>query len=197
MNRKEFIFSSSLAALSISILGVAGANANNKSSCATTNDILGPFYRPNAPLRNNLENDQTGGTAITIKGIVYGTDCKTPIKNALVEIWHANSKGDYDNDSDKYKNRARWKTDKKGAYSFKTILPGKYLNGRLYRPAHVHFKVSGSNQKTLVSQLYFAGDPHIKEDPWAGSEKAKHRIHPIQPVGVDGTLTITFDIFME
>ena len=197
MNRKDFIFSSTLAALSVTLTGAALKSDESTDQCTTTNDILGPFYRAGAPLRSDLSSHQAGGTSITVKGVVYGSDCITQIKSALVEIWHANQKGAYDNDSDEFRNRASWKTNAKGEYSFKTILPGKYLNGKLYRPAHIHFRVSAESHTELISQLYFSGDPHIKTDPWASDAKAIHRIHPLIPEGTDGSLTITFNIYLD
>jgi protocatechuate 3,4-dioxygenase beta subunit len=50
----------------------------------------------------------------------------------LVEIWHCNTKGEYDNDSKEFRQRASLITNEKGEYSFTTILPGKYLNGEFY-----------------------------------------------------------------
>jgi protocatechuate 3,4-dioxygenase beta subunit len=48
-------------------------------------------------------------------------------------------------------------------------LPEKYLNGKLFRPAHIHFRVTAAEE--LVSQIYFMGDPNITEDPWASKKK--------------------------
>ena len=48
----------------------------------------------------------------------------------------------------------------------RTIVPGRYLNGAQYRPAHLHLKVSGAGLRPLTTQLYFAGDPYNAADPW-------------------------------
>lgn len=198
MNRKDFLLSSALAAFSISAFGRATrVNDAFEGDCATTNDILGPFYRPDAPTRQNLLYDTETGSAVEINGMVCGPDCTTPIENALVEIWHCNTDGAYDNESNDFHHRAKWFTNKKGNYSFKTILPGKYLNGGQYRPAHVHFRVTAPGHKELVSQLYFQGDPHIAIDPWASQKKAAHRILPIALQDTRGNLAVTFDIYLE
>lgn len=167
------------------------------SDCATTNDILGPFYRKNAPVRNDLRIKGVPGNQITIKGTVFGDDCKTPLTNAKVEIWHCDTKGNYDNDTKEYKHRATIHTDHKGDYSAITIIPGKYLNGRLYRPAHIHFRVSAPKHKELISQIYFEGDPHITEDPWASQKKAEHRILPVFPDDINSNLGVKFDIYLK
>lgn len=198
MDRRNFIKKGSLAVIAISATGQVFAKSNGtfETDCETTNDILGPFYRPNAPKTQNLVFSGLAGNRIKIKGTVYTDDCKTPIEDALVEIWHCNTKGNYDNKSDKYLHRAKWDTDKDGAYTFNTILPGKYLNGKQYRPAHIHFRITAPDHKELISQIYFSGDPHIADDPWASLDKAKERILTLSPENTSGDLTVFFDIFL-
>lgn len=199
MDRKKFIITSGLAAFSLSTFGKLTEDKFEKftGDCETTNDILGPFYRKKAPIRKDLTFEGAKGNVVSIKGNVYSDDCKTVLKDCLVEIWHADAAGNYDNDSPKFLHRAGWVTDKKGAYSFKTIFPGKYLNGKLYRPAHIHFRVRCEGYQELISQIYFQGDPHITEDPWASQKKAVQRILPIQPVDIKGGFEVRFDIFLK
>jgi protocatechuate 3,4-dioxygenase beta subunit len=199
MNRKQFLITSSLAAFSMSAFGAVSKtkNGNFEGDCTTTNDILGPFYRPDAPESSDMLFEGLEGNRITVKGTVFTDDCVTPIKNVLVEIWHCNTKGEYDNESSKFRHRAVLHTNKNGEYSFHTIMPGKYLNGKLYRPAHIHFRVTEDSHKELISQVYFKGDPHITEDPWASQEKAIHRVLPVTPEDVKGGLAINFDIFLD
>lgn len=199
MDRKKFIITSSLTAFGLSTFGsiIKMENGKFNGDCETTNDILGPFYRPDAPIRNDLTNEGLVGTRIKLKGKVYKSDCVTPLENAMVEIWHCNTDGEYDNDSKDYNQRARLLTNSKGEYSFLTIIPGKYLNGNLYRPAHIHYRVTEKSSKELISQVYFKGDPHIEKDPWASKEKAELRILEIIPEDVKGNLTLNFDIFLK
>ena len=199
MKRKDFLKKTALAAFSLSAFGSVVRAASGETwggDCETTNDILGPFYRPDAPFRSDLTYEALEGTRINLKGQVFGDDCVTPLPNTLIEIWHCDSQGEYDNSTDKFLHRARLKTDDKGAYAFHTIVPGKYLNGKLYRPSHIHYRVSEKNSKELISQIYFAGDPHITEDPWASHKKAEHRILPITPSDTKGNLDILFDIYL-
>ena len=199
MNRRKFIISSSMTACAMSTFGSVVEEATGKfvGDCGTTNDILGPFYRPDAPIRSDLTFAGLAGTVVTLKGKVFKADCVTPLPDAMVEIWHCNSKGDYDNDSKEYLHRARLFTGKAGDYRFKTILPGKYLNGELYRPSHIHYRVTEKNSRELISQIYFMGDPQISADPWASKEKARHRILQIAPEDTQGNLAINFDIYLE
>ena len=88
MNRKEFLMTSALAAFSISACGnVKRKEDHFEGDCDTTNDILGPFYRADAPTQYNMIGEGLEGSAIELKGKVYKSDCITPLKNALVEIW--------------------------------------------------------------------------------------------------------------
>ena len=198
MNRKKFLITSSLSVIALSTFGsiIKLPNGQFNGDCETTNDILGPFYRADAPMRSDLTHEGLKGTRIRLNGKVYKSDCTTPLKNAMIEIWHCNAEGVYDNDSDAYHQRARFITDADGAYSFLTILPGKYKNGKLYRPAHIHYRVSEKNSKELISQIYFKGDPHIDTDPWASQEKAQLRIRELSTADIDGALSLDFDIYM-
>src|SRR5204863_7149839 len=82
--------------------------------CETTTDILGPFYRPGSPVRNNLLIKDAPGTIMELAGTIHHNDCITPFKKARVELWHCDSKGVYDNSSDEYRYRGSTYTDMKG-----------------------------------------------------------------------------------
>lgn len=199
MDRKKFLITAGLAAFSISTFGRVEQKEDETftGDCDTTNDILGPFYRKDAPMRSDLTFPGLKGNVITLKGNVYQSDCVTPIENARVEIWHCDTEGNYDNKSAKFLHRAQWRTHAEGEYAFKTILPGKYLNGELYRPSHIHYRVTAKDHKELISQIYFEGDPHIKEDYWASQKKAIHRVLPIVLEDTKGNLVVNFDIYLS
>jgi len=106
----------------------------------TSQDMEGPFYKPNAPVKNIT------GKGLTVKGKVLSyPDCK-PIANATIEYWHANPEGVYDDD-----HRATLYTNVDGKYEFTTDFPGIYPS----RPAHIHFKIKAKGFKPLTTQLYF------------------------------------------
>ena len=202
MDRKEFIINSALAVIAIS---ATNCKNNNKTVpevevtkkdvyCQTTSDILGPFYRAGAPDRYDLTFEGLDGNVIELKGKVFKEDCSTPLIGALVETWHCDTAGDYDNNSAKFLHRGTRTTNSAGEYGFKTILPGKYKNGALYRPSHIHFKITHPDSKELVSQIYFENDPHIDKDPWASTPNAAKRILPITLEDTNGNLAIEFDI---
>ena len=130
---------------------------------ATAANIEGPFYKPGAPHRAVLATDADRGERLVIAGSVLSVDCE-PIANAELDIWHADAAGRYDLDG--YHFRGALTTDANGRYELHTIVPGRYLNGDTYRPAHVHVKARAARRRELTTQLYFAGDPYNARDPF-------------------------------
>ncbi len=149
--------------------GVAGViDDGAPGECHPTQEsIEGPYYREGAPERSDLNVYGDEGTPVRISGRVVSSDCLTPVAGAVVEVWHADPDGEYDNDSDGMRYRGRITTDDDGAFEVKTLLPGLYLNGNQYRPRHWHIKVLIDGQERLTTQLYQEGDPYIDCDPFA------------------------------
>lgn len=106
MQRRTFIKNSTLTVISVSAFGALAWNGKNfEGDTPTTTDILGPFYRPGSPIRTSLRLPDSNGTPIVLKGFIFKEDGKTPVNNALVEIWHCDENEVYDNTSDDYKYR--------------------------------------------------------------------------------------------
>ena len=194
MQRKSFIKNSALCAIAVSTSGFIRFNGICfEGDCETTSDILGPFYRPNSPVRTNLVTKDISGVKIELSGTVRQADCKTPFKKAKVELWHCSKDGVYDNSSDEYHHRGTTYTDDQGKYYFNTILPPPYDVGGSFRPAHFHMMITAEGFQSLVTQLYFAGDQYISKDNWASSSKAKNRILPVQTLK-DDSKKVLFDV---
>jgi protocatechuate 3,4-dioxygenase beta subunit len=197
MKRRKFIQDSSLVALSIGVFGnIKWDGTHYIGEDPTTTDILGPFYRPGAPFKTDLVQPGTKGEISHFSGTVFGKDGK-PVKAALVEIWHCDETGVYDNTSDNYVYRASAKTAADGKYHFRTILPVPYAAGAtLTRPAHIHMRISGTNMQDLVTQVYFKGDKYIAEDISAKDPSALNRILELTTNDKKEKL-IKFDIFLR
>ncbi|MBK5284201.1 MAG: hypothetical protein JJE25_02270 [Bacteroidia bacterium] len=164
--------------------------------CApTTPDILGPYYLANAPSSIQLSSASEPGQPILISGTVRSENCPVAIPNAMVEVWHATDVGAYYTNVNPFTLRGTLYTGTNGDYNFNSILPGWYLNGSQYRPRHIHYKVSAPGYATLITQLYFTGDPYIAADPWASQPAAALRIIPL--VNNNGTLEGQFDIWLD
>jgi catechol 1,2-dioxygenase len=201
MQRRTFIKNSSLTVLSISAFGSLNWNGKNfAGDTPTTTDILGPFYRPGAPMRTNLIRAGSKGTPLILKGNIFQEDGKTPLNNALVEIWHCDEYEIYDNASDEYIYRAGQITKSTSKYEFKTIIPVPYKaapdDESSWRPAHIHMRVSVPNQQDLITQLYFKGGKYVNTDKWASSPQAINRILDITE-NSSGISQIVFNVIMS
>ncbi len=150
----------------------AAAPATNNVLTVTEDNILGPFYRPGAPFRAKITPPLEKGKVVVVAGRVWSFSTKKPIANATIDIWQANDAGRYDNDDPAhppkpgiFMNRARVITDESGYYEFETIHPGRYQIGpELWRPSHIHYMVQAAGHKSLITQLYFEGDPYNTKD---------------------------------
>jgi hypothetical protein len=106
------------------------------AACSLTDEnILGPYYKAGAPFRADIRDGQVGDL-LYLSGVVRAADCATPLAGALVDVWQANADGAYDGVG--YTLRGRLHTDDRGRYELVTLVPGRYLNGDTYRPAHIH-----------------------------------------------------------
>ncbi|MGI8989034.1 MAG: dioxygenase [Bryobacteraceae bacterium] len=139
----------------------SSAYAETPEVCETEDNQEGPFYKPGAPLRSNLREHDTAGVPLTLTGRVLGAG-GIPLAGALLDVWQANGKGEYDNKG--FNLRGRLKTDDNGFYRLETIMPKFYKAGDTIRPAHIHIKVQGKGTNLLTTQLYFKGDPYNYTD---------------------------------
>ncbi|KAA0595683.1 catechol 1,2-dioxygenase [Azospirillum lipoferum] len=157
----------------------AGLNENG-----TPRTIEGPLYVAGAPVHQGSARIDDGldseAEPLFMSGVVRDASGK-PIPNAVVEVWHANSKGNYsifDSSQTPFNNRGTIQTGADGRYSFQSIMPSGYacppgsstlqlldLLGRHgARPAHIHFFVSAPGYRKLTTQINIQGDPLIDDD---------------------------------
>lgn len=210
-SRRQFLKNTSLAALSITALPLGLQGKGNSTlgipakvlDCdPTTLDFYGtgPFYteNPPSPENNLLASLDEPGTRLTITGRVVNLECEEFIANTIVDVWHATDAGQYDNAG--YNLRGKFLSNEQGFYLFETIMPGKYLNGNRFRPAHIHFKITPPGFPTLTTQLYFAGDTDIPDDAAAsittGQYNATDRIIELTE-DEEGKLTGNWDIVIN
>ncbi|QCL97813.1 intradiol ring-cleavage dioxygenase [Agrobacterium tumefaciens] len=111
----------------------------------------GPFFKPDSPLERDLYSSAPGGERITVAGSVFDNRCR-PLAGSLVEIWHADEKGNYD--SVGFRLRGHQFTDAQGRWWFNTIIPALYPG----RTRHFHVKVQRPGGRVLTTQLFFPGE---------------------------------------
>jgi len=113
----------------------------------------GPFFKTNTPQRVSFTNAPT----LVVTGRVLTRDCK-PVEGALLDFWHADERGEYDNRGFRY--RGHQFTDAEGRYRLETIVPAEYPG----RARHIHVKVQPAGGRILTTQLYFPGQPGNARD---------------------------------
>jgi protocatechuate 3,4-dioxygenase beta subunit len=123
----------------------------------TPEQTEGPFFTPDSPERRSLLEPGVEGTTLVLTGSVLATDC-TPIGGALLDFWHADGNGEYDNEG--YRLRGHQFADGQGRFRLETIVPGVYSG----RTRHIHVKVQARGGPVLTTQLYFPGEAGNERD---------------------------------
>src|SRR5262249_35903198 len=96
-------------------------------------------------------------SVVELTGTVLTRSCK-PASRVLVDLWHADETGDYDNKGFRY--RGHVFTDAQGRFRFRTIKPALYPG----RTRHYHVKVFSVGCALLTTQLYFPNEPMNARD---------------------------------
>ncbi|MGO9702209.1 MAG: intradiol ring-cleavage dioxygenase [Xanthobacteraceae bacterium] len=112
----------------------------------------GPFFKPRSPERSDLREPGVGGRPLELSGFVLTTSCR-PLRGVVVDLWHADDKGEYDNIGFRYRGHVTTGLD--GAFRFRTIVPALYPG----RTRHYHVKVQAPGSRLLTTQLYFPNEP--------------------------------------
>lgn len=175
--RQEFILLSDTLGVSM----VVDLIGHRRPAGVTESTVFGPFHRDGAPELANGESMATtdfNGTRAVISGRVLNPS-GTPIANALLDVWQANSDGLYDAqlpNHDTLRMRGKYRTDKDGRFVVVTSRPVAYeipkdgpvgrmlaaTNRQAWRPAHVHFVVAADGYEPVTTHLFDAADPRLK-----------------------------------
>ena len=119
---------------------------------ATIRQTEGPYFKPSSPQRADLVEPDTRAQLVEINGQVLTRSCR-PVDQVLLDLWHADEHGEYDNRGFRY--RGHVFTDGQGRYHFRTIMPAIYPG----RTRHYHVKVQAPERPVLTTQLYFPMSP--------------------------------------
>jgi protocatechuate 3,4-dioxygenase beta subunit len=159
---------------------------------------LGPFYRRSAPNMANLRTDKDTGMPMAVSGVVYSVSGEA-LPEAKVEVWQTDHFGHYDIEG--YRFRSTVQSDRKGLYSYESVVPGHYPQ-RVCQ--HVHYLVTAPGHKPLVTQLYFATDPVFDGDPQKNFSRDPliTSVELVRPVTIKGDpkemiAAVNFDLVME
>ncbi|HLN80288.1 MAG TPA: twin-arginine translocation pathway signal protein [Thermoanaerobaculia bacterium] len=175
-------------------LALASRPARPEEACAATEaDFQGPMYLAGAPRRSVLAGPKEPGERLTIRGTVFGSDCRTPLPRTLLDVWQADAQGEYHWKDEDYRLRGQLLTNDRGEYEIATIKPAGYGG----RPAHIHFTIAAPGHAPLTTQLHFRGDPRLDHDVCgvACNSDDPHRIIELarEPRGLVGR----FDVVLK
>ena len=170
LQRRQFLKKTVVAGGGLSL--AASTLASNHALAGLVEEDL-PYYRANVPFKTNLSQGYAWGTSLTLEGKVYQADGKTPLPGAIIETWHCDEKGRFHTSADRFRGKAQ--ANQKGAYQFKTILPGRYTEKGMSKMSRIFFKVKADGYKSQFSQLYFDSTYHafIDGEHWAQSPIGK------------------------
>jgi len=208
LQRQEFILLSDT--LGVSML-VDSINHQGATEEVTESSVLGPFYRPGAPLYKNGDAiySDTEGEPVTVSGKVFSPDGK-PLAKALVDVWQTAPNGLYFSQDGKQKEfnlTGRFHTDADGSYRFVTLLPHSYpipsdgpvgdmlkaTKRNIFRPAHIHFKVSAPGHREIITELYTRDDKFLESDPVFGVKESLKVDYKRTPKG----LSLAYDFTLQ
>lgn len=151
----------------------------------TPRTIEGPLYVAGAPLREGFARMDDGSedgiaTPFFVEGQILNLQGQ-PIAGALVDLWQADSKGNYshfDKSQSEFNLRRRIVTDADGRYRVRSIVPSGYgcnpqgptqeclnhLGRHGQRPAHIHFFLSAPGYEHLTTQINLSNDKYLWDD---------------------------------
>ncbi|MEO0693809.1 MAG: protocatechuate 3,4-dioxygenase subunit alpha [Pseudomonadota bacterium] len=157
-------------------------------------------------LGTTLVDADTKGERITIKGTVFdGTG--TPLKDALIEIWHADAAGLYPSPQETRGNAdpnftgfGRSPGDMaNGEFTFETIKPGRvpFRDGTLMAPHVTFWIVARGINIGLQTRMYFADEAEANSaDPILTRIEHQNRV-PTLLAQAEGAGVYRFDIRLQ
>ncbi|MFS8046157.1 protocatechuate 3,4-dioxygenase subunit alpha [Rhizobium sp. BR 314] len=165
-------------------------------------EIVGVYE---ADLGSTMVNDKTLGERITITGRVLD-GAGAPVRDAVLEIWQADSAGLYNSPSElrgtadpNFTGWGRCPTNSTdGVFRFETIKPGRapFKDGRKMAPHITFWIVARGINIGLHTRMYFPEETAANaEDPLLVRIEHKDRVATM--IGVKEGSTYTFDVHLQ
>ena len=154
-----------------------GGESRWASRIPTPSQTVGPFFHigiSDEGMRDLAPADDPD--AIELEGVVFDGE-GTPVIDALIEIWQANSAGRYNDPQDgrvgppldeRFSGFGRCATDDQGRFRFRTVKPGRVPGpGGTEQAPHIEVSVFARGLlKRLVTRIYFPGETEAnRSDP--------------------------------
>jgi protocatechuate 3,4-dioxygenase beta subunit len=187
--RQEFILLSDTLGLSM----LVDLINHGTDGTATESTVLGPFYVADSPWRDNGDAiaDDLGEEPLLVTGHVRDTS-GTPLAGATLDVWQNAPNMLYavqDTTQSPENFRGRFRSDRDGAFSFRTARPVDYsipddgpvgmmlhATGRhSWRPAHIHFVASADGCLPLTTHVFDAESRYLESDAVFGYKESLAR----------------------
>jgi protocatechuate 3,4-dioxygenase beta subunit len=149
--------------------GLAPSNARCpptpvRASAESATLTLGPS--PGVPASGNP------GEPLVITGTVYDADC-VPLADTRIHVWHTDGDGRYGpghgtDDLACCYLQGTVRSDVDGRYRLVTTMPGHYEGEARPPPAHIHAEVTSPGGGSVMTEIVFADDPYLPENPGDG-----------------------------
>jgi protocatechuate 3,4-dioxygenase beta subunit len=193
--------------------GLVVARTAHAGLIVTPPQTAGPFYPNTKPLDSDADLTRMKGASgdalgevIEVRGRILSVKGHA-LKDAIVEIWQADSHGRYAHPGDinpltsrdeNFQGYGAVKIGTDGAYRFRTIRPSGYSSGSIRRTPHIHFRVVDHVHRELVTQMYFPGEPfNFKDFLFLNLPGETAREAATARLGVgDGIQKLNFDIVL-
>jgi protocatechuate 3,4-dioxygenase beta subunit len=155
---------------SMTATSTTASGSGSTAVCVLTPSLTeGPFYFDAGLVRRDITEGRPGTPLVLALDVVSAGSC-SPLRDAVVDIWHCDAGGAYsgygsEGTSGKRFLRGIQVTDANGRAEFDTIYPGFYRG----RTIHVHFKVHLDERTAVTSQLFFpepVNDAVMAESPY-------------------------------
>lgn len=183
--RQEFILLSDVLGASMQTIAI-----NNEAYAnATEATVFGPFFvagSPEIPCGGDISGG-ADGEPCWVEGTVTDTD-GNPVPGALIEVWEADEDGFYDVQYSDNRTAARGhlRTAEGGGYRFWALTPTPYpiphdgpvgqllaaVRRSPMRASHLHFMVSATGLRTLVTHIFVRGDELLASDAVFGVKES-------------------------
>ncbi len=145
--------------------------ASSTSCILTPEQTEGPYYLAGEPERSDITEGRPGIPLRLALSVVSVPGCAA-IRNATVDVWHADAGGVYSGfgsaTSSRTFLRGVQRTGVDGKVAFETIYPGWYQG----RATHIHVKVFVGASTVHTGQLYF--DEQVTSAVYATAPYSSH-----------------------
>jgi hydroxyquinol 1,2-dioxygenase len=194
--RQEFILLSDVLGASMQTITIN----NEAQGDATEATVFGPFFVDGSPHIDNGGDIAFGaeGQPCWVEGTITDTDGK-PVPGARVEVWEADDQGRYDVQyrDNRVAARGHLFTEEDGSYRFWAITPTPYpiphdgpvghmlaaVGRSPMRASHLHFMVTASGRRRLVTHIFVRGDQLLDRDTVFGVKESLVKDFVHEPAG--------------